>query len=311
VADRYDRLADGLPDPQDPFVAGGLATNLRGLYLLHRGDCEAAIPWFFESIGRARATRTHTTLASASASLSLGFQVGGNLAAAYRAGAEMVRFGQAHDLRGMLHWGLAVQGGALLRSGRLAESEERLRTAIDLARDLPDFECLARATGDLARCLLRQGCLDQAAECLAQARRDGGLGRVRGAHATFLHGARLELGVERTRMAGGLTRSQTLELRQDLRLARAEARVYRPAMTEVLRLRGTLAWLGGDSAKARGLWGSSIRLAERQGAGLEAALGLLAIARSSGDGEAARAARERMTGLALAIDTRIVRKAWA
>lgn len=305
-AAHYLRLSQAVLDPDGRAGRCGFAAHLRGLHRLMRGHCAAAEADFREAIQRAEESGEYTIYAPACASLSLRWQTSGNLAAAYRTGCEMIRHGREARQPGLIHWGLTVQGGALMRSERLCEAEESLRSAIDLAWDLPDHECLARGIGELAVCLLRQHRISEAIALLADAAEKPGLAAVRGLHATFLCNARLLLHLVNAGEQDTVAPGAWPAIARDLLQAKREARCYRPALPALLRLEGSLEWLRRRPRRARKCWDRSIALADRQGADLEGALTFLEIANRTGDADAEREGRRRLEGLAFAREIRPV-----
>jgi len=188
-------------------------------------------------------------------------------------------------------WGALLIGRNLWHAGELAQAEVRCREAIELLRRVPDHPNVAVTQGDLGASLLRQGRWRDAIAVLAEADRLMRERRLRGflaqARNTFaealLAGAEATAGEERAAL---LARADAA-----LEGAHRQTRMDREGVPGYLRLRGTAAWLRGDTAAASARWRESLAAARALGAPYEEARTAAEAGRRSGDDTQLAAAR--------------------
>jgi class 3 adenylate cyclase/tetratricopeptide (TPR) repeat protein len=160
----------------------------------------------------------------------------------------------------------------LLEQGRFEEAVE----AADAYREESPQQLLhALALGARAEAQARAGALDAAAETLERAERAlAALGiQAIPYHASFVHAARYQLGVERLEAGGG-----DGTLRRSRRRALGAAAKVAARRPQLFRLAGREAWLRGRRGAATGWWARSLAAAEALGARPERARSLHEIA---------------------------------
>jgi class 3 adenylate cyclase/tetratricopeptide (TPR) repeat protein len=210
----------------------------------------------------------------------------GDLADAEAAAREVVRVADGAGDRHALGWGLQVLGRALRQLGRTAEAAETLRRAIGILREIPDYQTLVTALGELAYCEISDGRASEAVPLVEEADR---LMRERGLLgflSTIPRLARAATCLVCVETAPLEERDRRLkEAAKACRAALAQGRWDSTALAPAERYQGTLEWLRGRHRRALERWQKSLDHAERLGARYERALTLLEIAqRSEGTG---------------------------
>ncbi len=202
----------------------------------------------------------------------------GELAASHALAQEAARLGQDGDDRQVWGWGIGEQGRSMCQSGRLDESAEATSKAIELLDSIPDHLSAVAAYGDLARCRLRQGRLEEALVLAEAAHRLVVEQRLRAFLCSSAYLARAETllaAAEADTSGSGSTlkragKATTAAVRQGRRLDCE-------AQAAALRCRGTYHWLRGHRRRASRSWKRSLAVARRIGARNELALTSLEI----------------------------------
>jgi tetratricopeptide (TPR) repeat protein len=191
----------------------------------------------------------------------------GEFAQALARSQELVRFGQDSADRQALCWGLARQGYAQHGLGQLAEAASSLVASIDLARSIPDYQTYVDSGGELGKCYLHQGRLEEAFAVFAECQQ-----------LSLEH--KLKKSPVITRFINGLAEAcllaveQGIEAEKDSSLKKAgqacrdalkQGKVYTPGMPEAMMLQGRYEWLRGDPRAANKWWQRSLLLAEQIG----------------------------------------------
>ncbi len=203
----------------------------------------------------------------------------GELAASLALAREAVRVGREGGDRQVLGWGLGEEGRSLRQLGRLDEAADATSRALELLGSIPDYLSMVSAYGDLARCRLRQGRLDEAVSTADTARRLLIAERLRAFLCSPVYIARAEslLAVAESdpsafKAAGKASAAAVRQGRLDC-----------DALASALRCRGTYHWLRGHRRRAARSWHKSVAVAERLGARHELALTWLELGSRTGE----------------------------
>ena len=224
----------------------------------------------------------------------------GDIADAEAAARELLRVADGAGDRHALGWGLQVLGRALRQLGRTAEAAETLRRAIGIVREIPDYQTLVTALGELAYCEISAGRVTEAVPLVDEADR---LMRERGLLgflSTTPRLARAATCLASVETAPPELRDARLnEAARACRAALSQGRWDRAAIAPAERYQGTLEWLRGRHGRALKRWQKSLDHAARLGARYERALTLLEIAQRSNGAGARDSAAEAFTSLAV------------
>jgi tetratricopeptide (TPR) repeat protein len=207
----------------------------------------------------------------------------GELGASLALARQAARVGQDGDDRQVWGWGVGEEGRSLCQSGRLEEAASATSKAIELLESIPDYLSVVSAYGDLARCRLRLGRLDEAMSLGETAHRLLVEQRLRAFLCSPVYLARAE-SLLAAAEADPSTSGPTLK-----RAGRASAAAVRQgrldceALAAAHRCRGTYQWLRGRPRRAVRSWRRSIAVAERIGARYELALTWLEIGSRTGE----------------------------
>ena len=214
-----------------------------------------------------------------------------SLALAY----EAVRFGRDGDDRQVWGWGLGGQGRTLCQAGRLEEAAEATSKAIELLESIPDYLSAVSAYGDLARCRLRQGRLDEALSVAETGKRLIAAEGLRAFLCSPVYIAHAE-----ALLAAAEADASPATLKRAGRAAAAavrQGRIDREAAATAHRLHGTYDWLRGHRRAASRAWQHSVTVADRLGAGHELALTWLEIGSRTGERSALEKAEQLFSDL--------------
>ena len=184
--------------------------------------------------------------------------------------------------------------------GRLNEAVAALQEATELAEAISDYVGCIWAGGELGRCYLRQGKLEQAVTALEAGQqfyvehptRGGGVGisLYNGLAEAYLLAA--EQG-DKTEKADWLKKAKCA-----CRDALKQAKAARQVLPETIRLQGTYEWLRRKPAAARKWWQRSLALAEELGQRYDVGMTLLEMGQRLGE----RAHLERAEAILAEID---------
>jgi len=212
---------------------------------------------------------------------------------------ELVRTGDENADLEACCVGAGRAGRALVHLGRMEDAQRVLERAVELADTVPDDLNRVEARGDLAKCLLRQGKREAALAALEEARRLATEHHVQPHNAAPFWAGLVEAYVQAAEHEAGSERSQWLgKTSQAIESALKNARRFRPAMAEVMRLRGTYEWVRGDRKSAQKWWQRSVELAEQLKMRYDLAISLLEMGSRRQD----RAEVERAQVILLEID---------
>ena len=179
----------------------------------------------------------------------------GDLKAALAISEELVRIGDEKADVETSCVGAGRQGLAQMRLGRLADAEASLERAVALADAVPDHLNRVETRGDLGKCLLRLGKWHEAVIVLENGRRLWGEHRVQSHNAVPVLAGLVEVYLHAAEQTEKPAKSQWLEkAARASEAALKNARRFRPALAEAMRLRGTLEWLRGDARNALKWW---------------------------------------------------------
>ena len=185
--------------------------------------------------------------------------------------------GQDADDRQVWGWGIGEQGRSLCQSGRLDESAEATSKAIELLDSIPDHLSAVAAYGDLARCRLRQGRLEEALVLAEAAHRLVVEQRLRAFLCSSVYLARAETLLAAADADPSGSRSTLKQAGKATTAAVRQGRLDCEAQAAALRCRGTYHWLHGHRRRASRSWKRSLAVARRIGARNELALTSLEI----------------------------------
>ncbi len=224
----------------------------------------------------------------------------GNFTQALAYAQDLVRLGQDSGDHSVLGWGLARQGFALKGLGKLEESIDSLKKAMECLRSIPDYHVYVDCGGDLGQCHLRLGNFQQALTVFEEC------GSLRTEH-------KMMRSPMCTRFINGLAEAYLLLAEQARDSGKAEwlkkagpacadalrqGKAYLPGMPEAMMLRGRYEWLRGRHALAEKWWQRSRALAEDTGLPYDLGRTLLEIGRRTRD----RAQLERAENLFIEMD---------
>ncbi len=209
----------------------------------------------------------------------------GNFTQALAHARDLVRLGQESGDRGVSAWGLARQGFAQKGLGKLHDSIESLKKAMELLKAIPDYFVYVDCGGELGQCHLRLGEMDNAMMMFEECR------RLRLKHkmmkspmcTRFINGLAeaFLLSAEKSDAAKGAEwlRKAGTACAQALKQGKA----YLPGMPEAMMLRGRYEWLRGRLGAAEKWWQQSLALAERIGVRYDLGRTLLEIGKRMGE----------------------------
>ena len=214
----------------------------------------------------------------------------GGIAAMRALGEDLVRTGEdAADLQ-LVSWGHQVVGDPFVDTGPLPEAEAWLRRGSAMAAGIPAWDNHSYQMAALAKCLVLQGRLKEAAEVVAQtheAIRREKLYLPFDRIAALTADATVRLALAEQAEATGADAATRQALRRELRaVCRDTLRTARRMpryLIEALRLHGNADWLCGAQARARRHWREALALAERWAFPVERARVLLDSGQRTGD----------------------------
>ena len=247
------------------------------------GDWEAALDRYGQAAAWFHDAGDLRRRGAAMALMSGVLRARGELDASLALARQAARVGQDGDDRQVWGWGVGEEGRSLCQSGRLEEAACATSKAIELLESIPDYLSAVSAYGDLARCRLRQGRLDEAMSLGETAHRLLVEQRLRAFLCSPVYLARAE-SLLAAAEADPSTSGPTLK-----RAGRASAAAVRQgrldceALAAAHRCRGTYQWLRGRPRRAVRSWRRSIAVAERIGARYELALTWLEIGSRTGE----------------------------
>ena len=226
----------------------------------------------------------------------------GELAQSHALAHEAARFGEDGDDRQVWGWGMGEQGRTLLQAGRLEEAAAATGTALELLESIPDYLSAVSAYGDLSRCRLRQGLVDEAlalAEAGRRLIRDEGVRAFLCSPVYIAHAEALLAAAEADGSRATLKRAG-----RAARAAVRQGRIDWEAAATAHRLVGTHEWLRGHRRAASRAWRHSAAVAERLGARHELAVTWHEIGSRTGEPAALETAERLFSELPSAGDER-------
>ena len=261
----YSRRAVNLAEQVQDAVALAQAHHAAAHHGWLSGDWDRALEHgkrALAALGEGGALRERSTAAWVVASVLIWR---GNLKAALPISEELVRIGDEQADVETSCVGAGRQGLAQMRLGRLEDAEASLERAVALADAVPDHLNRVETRGDLGKCLLRLGKWHEAMIVLEDGRRLWGEHRVQSHNAVPVLAGLVEVYLHAAEQTEEPAKSQWLEkAAQASEAARKNARRFRPALAEAMRLRGTIERLRGDARSALKWWQRSIELATQQ-----------------------------------------------
>jgi class 3 adenylate cyclase/tetratricopeptide (TPR) repeat protein len=192
---------------------------------------------------------------------------------AIQEGAILVRFGQDAVALQLECWGKMVQGVARNRTGHLDAARAHLERAVDLATKIPDYYSGVIASGELARCLARQGEFAQAHQALETGEQFRTKYQSGGNSYTHLVHGQADCYLLQAEQASQSEKEEWLrKANRACRAALKQVKAWYPGAPEAMLLQGRYEWLRGKPAAARQWWNKSLAAAERIGMRYEAGM---------------------------------------
>jgi tetratricopeptide (TPR) repeat protein len=189
-------------------------------------------------------------------------------------------------------WGLLRHAVSCRCIGRTAEAIGNLETAIELAKQIPDYAGVVQSVALLGVCHLERGDRARGRTLVDEAHRVRRERKLRGMWVAYSFIAEAELSMAELDTPGGDGRAARSRAARACRDAIRQGRTSRHWLPAALRLRGSLAWREGRAAAAERSWRQSIEAAESIGAQYELGLSAAEIGRCLRDPhELERAAR--------------------
>jgi hypothetical protein len=153
--------------------------------------------------------------------------------------------------------------------GRPDEAVAILGQASELAKTVPDYATQVEAGGELGRCYLCQGKLEEALSALQTSQQVCDEHRAGWGTSTPLRNglaeAYLVAAEQGTRLRPSAGGAWLGRARRACREALKQGKAFRPGLPEAMRLRGTYEWLRGKPAAADKWWRRGLALAEEMG----------------------------------------------
>jgi class 3 adenylate cyclase len=181
-------------------------------------------------------------------------------------------------------WGHHAVGRTLQLAGDDEEARHHLELGCTLSAEVPDYQALVVARGNLGLVMLAQGEFEHALDLLEETRRLADERHLR----TFASTDLLKALAVATLHAASVTSAGRRELRRARQACDAlgrQQRLDRGAEPAALRLQGTYRWLQGDERRAAALWRRSAAAAKRLGQPYELAWTQVESGRRLGDGD--------------------------
>jgi ATP/maltotriose-dependent transcriptional regulator MalT len=181
-------------------------------------------------------------------------------------------------------WALGFQGYLLALTGDLDAGIRALEASLEFMDRLPDYHGAISARGNLARCYVWRGDLEQAQAAIGVARASMRRHNVRGLSCTALLLAEAEADLLTAERASPAEKRGALHnAERTCRRALAGAKLDSAGRPAAYRAAGTCAWLRGNPSKARNLWQLSLDAALSLESTYEVGLTLLERGRRTGD----------------------------
>jgi tetratricopeptide (TPR) repeat protein len=190
----------------------------------------------------------------------------GNFAEALVHCRDLVRFGQEGALPEVQCWGLGQQGFCQRHMGEVDEAITTLREAVALAKAIPDYGIHVLAGGELGRCYLCQGQLEQALSTLQANQQVYVEHRVGWGTNSALFNGLAEAYLLVAEQSDSTARADRLQkAKYACRAALKQGKAFRGGLPEAMMLQGRYAWLRGKPATAKKWWQRSLTLAGEMG----------------------------------------------
>ena len=280
----HDRAVALSRDIEDAAAIGG-AHHLLGYHQVLLGYWDAALLSLGHSSVSYRAAGRLREWAAAEALIGQVLNISrGQFDAALERSRELVRVGEDAGDSHMLLWGLNIQATAERGLGRFEPAAAAARSALELARSIPDYAALAIAGGNLGLCHLRRD--DPSAAVIVLEETNGLIDarHPRGWEITLARNSLAEAYLAEAERASGHIRSRALAKgRRACRAALKQGRRFRGGLPGAMRSQGTWAWLAGKPDNARRWWERSVAVATELGTRYETAMTWLEMGRRLGD----------------------------
>jgi class 3 adenylate cyclase/tetratricopeptide (TPR) repeat protein len=279
LAERYLRRAMALAaDTGNPTLVAEAHLRLAMHEHFGRGDWDSAVERYRRSAAGFRAAGDLRGWGAATALLGGIVRARGDAQQSLELARDVVRVGREGGDRQVWGWGLGEESRNLRQLGELDAAVEHGQEAIELLQSIPDYLSLVSALGDLGRCFLRQGRLEEAERSLEKAHRLVAERRLR----AFLCSPAYIGQAEACLLAAEADPAQLKRARRDCRVALRQARLDREALPAACRCRGTYEWLRGRRVRAERWWLRAVGAAEALGARYEVGAALLELGARTG-----------------------------
>ena len=238
--------------------------NIHGSYL---GDWDTAIETGQKAADIYKGTGNLHNQGEALYGLAANFGYMGDYPKALEYSRAIIQLGQEGNDLQVQCWGLLREGFSLQRQGQINEASTSLSKAVELAKAISDYATQIEAGGELARCFLNQGELEQALSILKDIQQvfveHGAIGGTNTPLRNSLAAAYLmaaEQGVAIQENNGNWLR----KARNACKVALKQGKAFHPGMPDALRMQGTFEWLMGKHSAARKWWQRSLTTAVDQ-----------------------------------------------
>ena len=208
----------------------------------------------------------------------------GNFTAALEAAETLSRVGSDAGDRQIAAWGNGDCALVLMQQrGALDEASRKLEQAIESAKAVPDYACLAFSTSLLGVCALGQGLTEKARRLAEESWRILSSRRLRLFFVAPALNAITEVFLATAEQAASNDRARALkEAKRVIGAGLGQARITWEGRPGVYRNYGSYEWIRQRPGPARTWWQKSLAAAEKVGAPYEIAKTYLEIGRSSG-----------------------------
>jgi class 3 adenylate cyclase/tetratricopeptide (TPR) repeat protein len=192
----------------------------------------------------------------------------GNFTHALKHCQEIIQFGQEGAETEVWCWGVYPMGFIHRRKGQLQTAITNLEQAIELSEAVPDYLFRVMAGGELGQCYIDEGKWQSALDVLETSEGLCVEHNVKGNTVTPLRNGLAEAYLMAAGQAsiGKSERNDWLnKAGRACKAALKQGKIFRPALPEVMLLKGRYEYLKGRKDSALKWWQSSLKLAEEMG----------------------------------------------
>ena len=270
LAESYHRRAVALAEQaQRPDTLSVTYIGMGAHKVWYLGELDVAIEYYRQAAAICQETGDLHSWGSATNMLAVALNYQGNFRQALTHCRDNVHLGQDGADAQVQLWGLSTQGFSLRRLGQFDEAIAVLRECVELAERAPDHAIYVSASGELGRCYLCQGELEQALSMLHAGQQicvEHGIGwgneapLCNGLAEAYLMAAEQSDTLQQSEKADWLKKAK-----RACQVALKHGRAFRSALPEAMMLQGRYEWLRDKPKAAQKWWQRSLELAEKQG----------------------------------------------